>query len=412
MKKWMLLLALLLCLTAAAGAEDSQPYTLVVATDMHYLSPSLTDMGERFLNSVYTSDGKVIHYSSQICEAFVRDMLLLKPDAVIVSGDITLNGAPVSHREFAAMMARLQDAGIQVLVIPGNHDVGGQAYRFDADGPHAMPNASISEFYQIYQGLGYADALSRDPNSLSYVAKLSDELWALMLDVNANRAQNLIKPITYTWIEEQLKLAQAQGVRVIGVSHQNLMAHNPFFVDGNVIRQSQKLLRLYRQYGVTLHLSGHIHTQHIMTEEAVTEIVTASMALNPGYYGVIRLAGGKPLSYDAIPVDVSAWAKEIGETNEDLLHFSEYTEAFFYEVVRRKVAAAVKGLPIDEAEKARMTEFWVLTSIRDFSGTRSPDDDETALALWDQYLPDTISTIYLHGVLDAPAQNMTHYLFD
>ena len=39
------------------------------------------------------ADGKVTHYTPQIMRAFVDEMLTLLPDAIILSGDLTLNGA-------------------------------------------------------------------------------------------------------------------------------------------------------------------------------------------------------------------------------------------------------------------------------------------------------------------------------
>ena len=80
-KVWLLALCLaaLLALSGCAAAREAETLTVVLATDMHYLSPELTDYGGRFMNTVYASDGKVIHYSPQICGAFVRDMLAEKP---------------------------------------------------------------------------------------------------------------------------------------------------------------------------------------------------------------------------------------------------------------------------------------------------------------------------------------------
>ena len=171
-KVWLLALCLaaLLALSGCAAAREAETLTVVLATNMHYLSPELTDYRGRFMNTVYASDGKVIHYSPQICGAFVRDMLALRPDAVILSGDLTLNGALVSHEEFAALLRPLAEAGIRVLALPGNHDVGGRAYSFSDSGIVAIPAATAEEFLGIYRDFGYAQALSRDTASLSYTA--------------------------------------------------------------------------------------------------------------------------------------------------------------------------------------------------------------------------------------------------
>ena len=412
MKKTLILLCVL-CLLAAHGAlaEDVGLTRVVLATDMHYLSPSLTDYGERFMNTVYAADGKIIHYSPQICRAFVRDMLCLKPDAVILSGDLTLNGALASHREFAALLAPLTGAGIRVLALPGNHDVGGRAYEFGPDGPRAIAAATADEFLDIYGGFGYADALSRDGHSLSYVARISDQIWALMIDVNANQTPGMVRPDTYPWLEAQLQAAQAAGVTVIGVSHQNLLPHNKYFTQGVMISQPQRLQALYREYGVRLNLSGHTHMQHIAHPAETAEIVTSSMALTPCYYGVITLDGGRLKTYKAVPDDVAGWAQAAGETNPDLLDFPRYAEDFYREVVRRKVAPTVDGLDAPAENRRAMLDFAVELSLRDFTGTRGELKDLSGLKLWEKYQPNAVFTYYLKGAAEDDMSNMTAYAF-
>ena len=310
MKKLVPALCLALILLAGcASAESTDPLTIVAATDMHYYSPSLTDYGERFMNAVYASDGKVIHYSPQICRAFVRDMLRLQPDAVILSGDLTLNGEHVNHREFSALLAPLTEAGIPVWALPGNHDVGAQTYIASGGAAAFVPETTAAEFLSFYDSFGYANALSRDADSLSYVAELGNGVWALMVDVNGNSLPGYVMPATLAWVEKQLQAAREAGVTVIGVTHQTLLNHYGAFSQGVVIDNAQRLLDLYKQYGVRLNLSGHTHLQHIMAAaDGPVEIVTASMAVAPGYYGVITLNGKDLGTYQAIPVDVEGWA--------------------------------------------------------------------------------------------------------
>ena len=410
LKRGILVLCLMALLFCGAAAAEGGELKIAVATDMHYLSPSLTDYGQHFMNTVYAADGKTIHYSPQMCKAFVRDMLRLKPDAVILSGDLTLNGARVSLEEFAELLAPLREAGIRVLVIPGNHDIGGWAYSFGEQGIVAFSAVEAPEILRIYGDYGYADALSRDAASLSYTARLDDRVWALMLDVNGVSPQGTVGPETYVWLESQLQAAREAGAAVIGVSHQNLLPHNVYFSQSVMISEAQKLQELYLKYGVALNLSGHSHIQHI-TAGNITEIVTSSMTLAPGYYGVLTLKNGRPEAYEAIPVDVEGWAAENGETNDDLLHFSGYVEAFYREVVRRKAAAMAVRAGVPEKDRGKMVGFAVELSCRDFSGTRAELGDTEALALWEKYLPDSVYTWYLKSVLADPPWNMDRYDF-
>ena len=46
--------------------------SIVVATDLHYLSPELTDRSEEFLEFLKDGDGKVVHYIEEISNAQSR----------------------------------------------------------------------------------------------------------------------------------------------------------------------------------------------------------------------------------------------------------------------------------------------------------------------------------------------------
>ena len=133
MKKLLaLILSLLLCLPCIPARAD-ETLTIVHATDMHFLSPALTDYGESFMEIIEGADGKVTHYTPQIMQAFVDEMLMLLPDAIILSGDLTLNGAKQSHTDLIKILQPLTEAGIQVLALPGNHDTNTAGYQFTGD---------------------------------------------------------------------------------------------------------------------------------------------------------------------------------------------------------------------------------------------------------------------------------------
>ena len=99
MKSFLLLLALSLLMPLTALGETADPVTLLVATDLHYLAPELTDHGPCFERSITHGDGKVMAYSEELVEAFVTQVIDRHPDALILSGDLSFNGARKSHEE-------------------------------------------------------------------------------------------------------------------------------------------------------------------------------------------------------------------------------------------------------------------------------------------------------------------------
>lgn len=58
--------------------------TLFVASDLHYLSPELTDNGEYFNNLIKNGDGKAMGFCEDITDAFIRQVIGQKPDVLIL----------------------------------------------------------------------------------------------------------------------------------------------------------------------------------------------------------------------------------------------------------------------------------------------------------------------------------------
>jgi 3',5'-cyclic AMP phosphodiesterase CpdA len=69
--------------------------------------------------------------------------LLPRPDALVISGDLTANGLAAEYENLADMLARLID--IPVYVIPGNHDDRAMLKRHLAHLPHI---AGLDDFVQ------------------------------------------------------------------------------------------------------------------------------------------------------------------------------------------------------------------------------------------------------------------------
>ena len=63
--------------------KETSPLTVVTATDLHYLSPELTDYGTGFMRMVGNGDGKLTQYAPEITDAFLEEVEKLHPDALI-----------------------------------------------------------------------------------------------------------------------------------------------------------------------------------------------------------------------------------------------------------------------------------------------------------------------------------------
>ena len=78
-------------------STDREKMTIYIASDVHYISPELTDNGPYFTSLIKSADGKAMQYIEEITDAFIDQMIISNPDAVILSGDLTFNGAKESH---------------------------------------------------------------------------------------------------------------------------------------------------------------------------------------------------------------------------------------------------------------------------------------------------------------------------
>lgn len=406
----LLICAVLLLMPIEAASADE--LTIVHATDMHYLSPALTDYGEAFRYVTENADGKMTEYTPQIMAAFVDEMLALRPDAVVLSGDLTLNGAPESHKELAELLIPLKEAGINVLILPGNHDSGSAAYRFSGEEVLPVQGSRDEDLALIYEQFGPEDALSRDSVSLSYIAEISDKLWLFMLDVNANGTFGKVKDETFLWAEEQLEAAKEKGVTVISVTHQPSIIHNPLFNFGYVVNNSAKLLELFSKYGVEVNLSGHLHMQHIAKNGTLTDIAASSLAVSPHQYGILRVSEGKAMDYEMKALDISQWAERTGQTDEKLLNFAEYSAEFFDGNTRRQTEEMFSALDISAEEKEQMTEFAVRLNAEYFSGARTLGADDPAWELWQKHLPESFFTTYIKSILADGTAAMNYAAFE
>ncbi len=403
----MLLAAMLLLAGCAVprqtDREGSGELTIAVASDLHYLAPALTDNGPLFQKVVANGDGKLMLDIETITEAFVEQMIDERPDLLILSGDLCFNGERLSHEELARKLGRIEQAGVQVLVMPGNHDLyASRALRYEGEGYEPVDSVDAEQFRTIYADFGYGEALSVDEASGSYVYAPDGGRRILMLDTNSLHS-NSFPEESFTWLEKQLKQAKKAGAQVISVSHQNLLIHNGLFAFGYQIMNAEKLRELLVRYGVSLHLSGHMHIQHALTD-GLTEILTSPLSMTPCRYAALRWSGGT-LDYEARSVDVAAWAARQGLSDEKLLHFDEYAREFFRKTAYDKTFARCLAAGFTDEQAERMAAGFADANLSYFTGAGPDRDRLTAeLAYWTEHAGEGMETAYLRGILedDAP----------
>ncbi len=359
----LLLLPAVLLLCAAFGNTVFADYQVIIASDLHYIAPELTDGGEYYQRILENGDSKFMPFIQEISDAFFNEVIESAPDALLLTGDLTFNGAILSHEALADRLHDVENAGIPVFVLTGNHDVyNSNAARYQGSGYVSVPFATTDTFSSLYADFGLADALSVDTDSLSCCCQLSETARVLLLDFNTEHDFCGISDQTLLWVEEQLRDAQEAGAEVLTAGHQNLFQHS-IFRGGYVVEGSRELADLFRRYDIPLFLSGHLHIQHYLEEKGLTEITTSALCSFPCQYAVLTSIGGH-LHYETQRLGMAEWALRNGRTEPVFQDFAEasgqYMDAHF---------SSVRSLP--EGVDRDMVDYLCALNRAYFSGDLS-----------------------------------------
>ena len=395
-----------LAFCAEGHAEASvSGFRAVIASDLHYIAPELTDGGPGYQQILKNGDSKFMPYVEEITDAFLDEVLADPPDVVLLTGDLTFNGAEISHRRLAGKLQRLEDAGIPVLVLPGNHDVYNEnAALYRGGSFERVPFADSESFAGIYRDFGPGEALSADSDSLSYVWQLNEQVWIMMLDENTAHDFCGLSDRSFQWIEAQLQKAREEGRFVLVAGHQNVFQHS-IFRGGYVIQGAQRLQELLRRYGVPLCLSGHLHTQHVLSEDGLTEIATSALCSYPCQYAVLTAEDGR-LRYGTRRLDLAAWAERNGRPDAVFQDFAGaagiYMDAHF-------TPAGMAPLVDDPVLWAEMLAYLQALNRAYFSGDlreiAALDPDGRLAGLWAE--ENGMTAWYLRSVLDEEGNDHT-----
>ena len=370
---------------------SEETLNIMVATDLHYLSKSINDGGEAFCNVMSKGDGKVMTYIEEIVDAFLLEVIKVKPDALLLLGDLTFNSERISHIELAIKLERVVSAGVPVYLIPGNHDINHErCMGFRGSEVYKVESVSQKEFQEIYHNCGYDRAEYFDKSSASYVAKLSESLYVIMLDTNSY-SQNYLGEQALIWLENVLKEISKPDVHILGVSHQNLLEHNFMFTEGFMIKNAQRIEELYKKYNVKLNLSGHMHIQHI-EDRGVAEIVTSSLAVAPNHFANI-LYDGKSFKYLTESLEVEA-----------VDGFKSISRHEFDGVGERQLVRLFKthGFEdISESDIDKMGKAFVKMNEKYFAGEIfDVDEFEEGIRLWEEQ-PESFTSVYIKSILES-----------
>ena len=302
-KIWTCILSFLL--VAPSSVAQVQ---IAVVSDVHVMNPSLLKQDGKAFTEYISQDRKMLRESASLLTAFTDSILHSSVKYLLIPGDLTKDGELVSHRYLIDnCLSRLKDAGITILVVPGNHDVNNpHAVEYQGDNKTRVATISRSDFAQIYNDYGYGQAIARDTASLSYVYQLTPRLRILALDATESDQNDFnkdicvtpgrLRPATLLFIKEQLANAKKQGITVIGMMHHGLLEHWQYqnkMIPGYVIDNNLPIASMMYNEGLRVMLTGHSHAQDITQYKGIYDVETGSLVSYPSPYRLITIQGDK-----------------------------------------------------------------------------------------------------------------------
>jgi len=306
-----------------------------VIADPHLYDLALGTTGKAFQDYL-EDDRKLLLESGALADAALSSLAAADLDFLLVCGDLTKDGEASAHRLMADKLSGMEAEGTAVYVVPGNHDIAnGWAVRYSGDKTEQVPTVSAAAFAEIYAAFGYAEALHRDPFSLSYVAEPLPGLWLLALDSCRYREQDpasgeepitggRITPATLDWLVRMLKIARAEGKVPVAFLHHAVVEHHPGQAKHDpeyLVEDHEEVGRLLAASGVRVVFTGHDHAQDITLryyeiediEDSGVEadgqapflydIETGSLATYPCPYRILETRPGRRLAVNSTFID-------------------------------------------------------------------------------------------------------------
>jgi Icc protein len=220
------------------------------------------------------------YFDGDLLRTAVNETLALGPDLVVVGGDLTAEGYAHEFRTAQEHLEPLFGAGLNVLVVPGNHDsknVGYLHFR-DTFGPGDVPDKGDRVMSLSVPGLS-ADG----PSHVQVVAIDSSK---------PDLAEGEVGRERYRWIRQQFDVDAAFKVFVL---HHHLVPVPGTGRERNTVWDAGDVLALLAECRVDVVLCGHKHVPHLWLLDQV-------LLVNSGTVSSYRLRGYTRPSYNVIEV--------------------------------------------------------------------------------------------------------------
>jgi 3',5'-cyclic AMP phosphodiesterase CpdA len=246
----------------------------------------------------HLSDVHFGHHDPAIVAAVEASMADRQPDLVVISGDFTQRARASQFQEAADFLERLRQAELDLLCVPGNHDV---------------------PLYDVMRR--FVSPLTR------YRKYIGDDLCPFfeneelaVLGINTARSLTFKDGrISY----EQMHMIRESFHAVPAGKMRILVTHHPLFAmpigeeEGltEVVGRDEDALTAVADAGVQLLLAGHFHRAYSRSAREMVDNAGAALVIQAGTATSTRLRGGEQQSFNwietgpnRVTLQVDAWS--------------------------------------------------------------------------------------------------------
>ena len=290
---------LLLAILLIGMCCKSSAIKVVVLSDPHVMAPGLLKNEGTAWTTYLNGQRKMVDYSKLLFDDMItRIKENIKPELVLISGDLTKDGEQVSHEYVTSKLDELRAVGIKILVIPGNHDRGSNsdAVYYDGESTTAAPVANNEWFATQYANYGYGVSSEREGTTLTYACEPITGLVVIGIDSGTD---GNVSETTLNWVVEKATAARASGKKVIAMMHHPLIPHFTGvdnFVTTAVVGKYQIVRNALADAGIRVVFTGHFHTSDIakdwnadLTRE-IYDVNTGSLISYPCDYREVTMS--------------------------------------------------------------------------------------------------------------------------
>ncbi len=313
-------------------------------TDLHHYAHELGIEGKAF-EWICLSDQKCLKETGAMIDAHFDKIIEDKEtNIVLITGDVTCNGAMESHRDLLPKLYRLKDAGKKVYLTTGTHDYfmengngTGKAEKCIGDELSFATRTDRDELLEIYKDFGISEAISLHKPSHSYCVKLQEGYRLLCLNDDGDEFFCGYYDDCLEWIKEQIDDAKANGDYIFAVTHHPVLPPSPIyplFSMRDMLGDYEKTSEFLADNGVKFIFTGHTHMMNIakITTAKGNDFYDINTASAVGYPAVMRKVKmtDTEVFVDSVKLEKFDWdlqGKTVDQYTKDV--FLEFLNAIF-----------------------------------------------------------------------------------